>query len=438
MPLMSENKDIIAEPRLRVVIINKSDSTGGAAVVSRRLMESLRGEGVDARMLVVEKLTHSPYIELAASPRSIKRPFLAERLKIFMANGFDRSTLFKIDTGSDGLPLWEHHLVKEADAVLINWVNQGMLSLKGVEKIIALGKPVIWTMHDMWCMTGICHHAGDCRGYLKKCGNCPLLGKRGGDNDLSHKIWEKKRRLGSLQEKITFVAVSNWLAGKAKESSLLAGEKVCVIPNPFNLSFDECSREKNSGGKIRLIFGAARVDDPIKGLPVLVEATKLLRTDYPELASRMELVTFGGVKDPSSLSGMGVESRHLGMVKGEDEVRKVYESADILVSASSYETLPGTLVEAQAYGCIPVSCNPGGQSDIVEHLSTGHLAHFSSDLEVAARNLAEGIVWAVSVVDDEPARAAMLARMRDNVKSRFLSSAVAGAYVRLICGRRNV
>ncbi len=67
-----------------------------------------------------------------------------------------------------------------------------------------------------------------------------------------------------------------------------------------------------------------------------------------------------------------------------------------------------------------------------------HLAHFSSDLEVAARNLAEGIVWAVSVVDDEPARAAMLARMRDNVKSRFLSSAVAGAYVRLICGRRNV
>ena len=88
-----------------------------------------------------------------------------------------------------------------------------------------------------------------------------------------------------------------------------------------------------------------------------------MRTDYPELASRMELVTFGGVKDPSSLSDMGVESRHLGMVKGEDEVRKVYESADILVSASSYETLPGTLVEAQAYGCIrSVSTREGSQT----------------------------------------------------------------------------
>ena len=68
---------------MKVVIINKSDSTGGAAVVSRRLMEALREEGVDARMLVVEKLTDSPYVEVAASKRDIKRPFLAERLKIF-------------------------------------------------------------------------------------------------------------------------------------------------------------------------------------------------------------------------------------------------------------------------------------------------------------------------------------------------------------------
>ena len=44
----------------KILIINKSDSTGGAAVVSRRLMEALRAEGADARMLVVEKLTDSP------------------------------------------------------------------------------------------------------------------------------------------------------------------------------------------------------------------------------------------------------------------------------------------------------------------------------------------------------------------------------------------
>lgn len=37
---------------MRVVIISRSDQTGGAAVVSHRLMLALRAEGVDARMLV--------------------------------------------------------------------------------------------------------------------------------------------------------------------------------------------------------------------------------------------------------------------------------------------------------------------------------------------------------------------------------------------------
>ena len=37
---------------MKVVIVNKSDSTGGAAVVSYRLMEALCDAGVDARMHV--------------------------------------------------------------------------------------------------------------------------------------------------------------------------------------------------------------------------------------------------------------------------------------------------------------------------------------------------------------------------------------------------
>ena len=102
---------------LKVVIINKSDSTGGAAVVSFRLMNALRTAGVDARMLVAEKLTDSPFVEGAGKPWQLKCSFLAERLKIFLANGLNRKTLFKIDTGSDGVPLHKHPAVMEADVM---------------------------------------------------------------------------------------------------------------------------------------------------------------------------------------------------------------------------------------------------------------------------------------------------------------------------------
>lgn len=430
---------------MKIVIINKSDSTGGAAVVSRRLMEALRGEGTDARMLVVEKLTDSPYVETVAPKRKTMAPFLMERLKIFIRLRFSRKNLFKVDTASDGLPLWRHPLVREADAIFLNWVNQGMLSLKGVREILKLGKPVVWTMHDMWCMTGVCHHAGLCRRFEDKdtlCRGCPMMPH--GDN-LARDVASRKLATYGLAHGIKFVAVSRWLAEKGKGSVLLGAQDVCVIPNAFIVRGEPRSRiAKRNGEKVTLLFGAARLDDPIKGLPVLVEATRKLRTENPQLADRLELVTYGGIKNADALSGFGIRHRHLGVIKGEDAIRETYENADILVSASSYETLPGTLVEAQAYGCIPVSFDRGGQGDIVDHKSTGYLAHYpevrgpaeDGSLSEAAERLAEGIRWAAAMTED-PARYAEIVRdMRLNVEARFSPQAVARSYLALFRERR--
>ena len=71
---------------MKIVIINRSDHTGGAAVVSFRLMNALRDAGADARMLVVEKLSDSPYVEICAPADKARIPFLKERLKIFANN----------------------------------------------------------------------------------------------------------------------------------------------------------------------------------------------------------------------------------------------------------------------------------------------------------------------------------------------------------------
>ncbi|MDE5976157.1 MAG: glycosyltransferase, partial [Muribaculaceae bacterium] len=365
----------------------------------------------------------------AATGMRLKFPFLKERLGIFVENGFNRETLFKIDTGADGLPLWRHPLVREADAVLLNWVNQGFLSLKGVARIAALGKPVIWTMHDMWNMTGICHHAGDCKHFHGECGDCHLMGSHKGAHDLSRRVWLKKK--GKLPADICYVAVSSWLAAKASESSLLGKARVEVIPNAFPMELGK-KGGRTFDGPIQILFGAARLDDPIKGLPVLVEMTKVLVEKYPELAARMELVTFGGVRNPESMEGIAIPHRHLGILRGDEAIRKVYEEGDILVSASSYETLPGTLVEAQAYGCLPVSFNQGGQRDIVDHLSTGFIATYSDDLTEAALNLAEGVAWAAGIIAEPELYRHTLEDMRRSVATRFSGHAVASAYLSLI------
>lgn len=405
----------------KVVFLSRSDLRGGAAIVTYRLMMAMREQGVDARMLVCEKLSDSPYVDYCAPEWRIQYSFLKERLEVFVRNGFDRSTLFKVDPASEGLPVWRHPWVIEADAIFLGWVNQGMVSLKGVEKLSGLGKPLVWTMHDMWNMTGICHHAGDCKGYLKECGDCPFLGKRGRYNDMSHTTWERKKRLYGMTD-IRFVSVSSWLAAKASDSALLRDSQVVVIPNPFSiLELEPTVRKRKPGDRIRVIFGAARLDDPIKGLPVLKEALRIVKQDYPEVASDIELVTFGAFKNPESGEGFAVPHRHLGMLSGEDAIRKAYEDCDIVVSSSDFETLPGTLVEGQAYGCIPVAIDHGGQRDIIDHMKTGYLADWNDDISVRAGNIAEGLLWACCNAGD----IALIKRMRQSVVEKFSASEVA-------------
>lgn len=415
---------------MKVALICKSDATGGAAVVSFRLMNALRARGIDARLIVAERLTDSHYSVRAAGRWRAKIPFIAERLRIFIANGFSRSTLFKIDNASDGLPLHKIPFIREADVICLNWINQGLLSLKGIRKLAQLGKPVVWTMHDMWNMTGICHHAGECKHFLYpagECGNCPLLGSKSGTNDLSHATFLRKKNLyGSC--KIAFVAVSNWLADTARKSTLLHNENISVIPNPFPQEYLEPGAAKalipRSGGKIRLIFGAARLDDPIKGLPTLVRATQLLKRNWKTIAEKIELITFGTLKDPDALDGIEVATTHLGRVLPET-IRSIYESGDIVVSTSSWETLPGTLIEGQAWGCIPVALDHGGQSDIIDHEKTGYLAGWSDDDEIRALNIAEGIVWAAEHIGE------LTKLMHKNVSDCFSEEAVANQYISL-------
>ncbi len=414
---------------MKVVIINKSDSIGGAAIVSRRLMEALRREGVDAGMLVVDRQTDSPCVHLASNLAAIRVPFLAERLKIFMANGFNRRDLFKVDTASDGLPLDRHPLVREADVICLNWVNQGMLSLRGLKRLLDLGKPVVWTMHDMWNMTGICHHAGECERWQSHCGNCPLLGARASKGDLSARVHRRKANIYQRdlmgEGRLHFVPVSNWLAEHARRSSLLAGMPISVIANAFPVP-NGMPEHVGGGDKFNIVMGAARLDDPVKGLPILVEATRILAARYPEEASGMCLTTFGTLRDPEALAGVAIEHRHLGRISGEENVRDVYCHGDAVVSTSLYETLPGTLVEGQVYGCVPVSFRRGGQPDIVDHLATGYLAEWDDDIVTAAGNIAAGMVAARRMAGEETRR-----RMYQSAARRFAAPVIARKYIDL-------
>lgn len=144
---------------LKVAMISHSDMLGGASVVTYRLMKALKAEGVDARMSVYNRLTDDASVRQVGTAGTRGVRFAWERVRIMAANGFRRDDLFKVSTADTGFNLSRDPWIREADVILLGWINQGLLSLDDIEALGRLGKPVVWVMHDMWCLTGICHHS---------------------------------------------------------------------------------------------------------------------------------------------------------------------------------------------------------------------------------------------------------------------------------------
>ena len=141
---------------MRVLIINTSERIGGAAIAAGRLMESLKNNGIKAKMLVRDKQTDQ--ISVVGLKRSWLQvwKFMWERIVIWSANRFQRYHLFDVDIANTGTDITSLPEFRQADVIHLHWINQGMLSLKNIRKILTSGKPVVWTMHDMWPCTGIC------------------------------------------------------------------------------------------------------------------------------------------------------------------------------------------------------------------------------------------------------------------------------------------
>lgn len=379
---------------MKIVIISTSSTLGGAAIASSRLAEALARKGQEVTMVTLDGRG--------------RIPFLAERAEIFLRNGLSRTNLFKVSTARFGLRLSAMPEVREADVIMLGWFNQGLLSLR---EIARLGKPLVWTMHDMWAFTGICHHSLGCDRFTGECGCCPFIRRPlRRPADMSHSVWLRKERIYDSVP-IHYVAVSRWLADRAASSKLLARRPLSVIPNPHPISEFTPRR----GSENLIVMGAARLDDPIKGLDAAVDALNAVHDDMPEARA----IFFGKMRSARALSRLRMPHTPVGVL-GPDALRELYARASVVLSSSEFETSGNTLIEGMASGAVPVSFDRGGQTDIIDHLTTGYLARQG---DVA--DLARGIRWALKSDIDPMA-------LHRAAEDRFGADAIASRYLDLI------
>lgn len=381
---------------MRILIINTSERIGGAAVAANRLMESLKNNGIKVKMLVRDKQTDQISV-VSSNQKGLELwNFIWERIVIWIANRFKRNNLFAVDIANTGIDITSLPEFQQADIIHLHWINQGMLSLKNIQKIIESRKPIVWTMHDMWPCTGICHHARECTNYQSECRFCPFIYKNGGKNDLSTRIFRKKKKLYN-QTKISFIACSKWLKEKAEVSALMEGQTVINIPNPININLFKPRNKAEARKKLNLpldrqliLFGSVKITDKRKGIDYLVDSCKLLIDHHPELQEKIGVVVFGNQSELiQNLLPFKVYS--LPFVSNEHDIVDIYNSVDLYVTPSLEENLPNMIMESMACGVPCVGFNVGGIPEMIDHLHNGYVAQYKS-----SEDFANGIYWVLT------------------------------------------
>ena len=410
---------------MRVLIINTSERIGGAAIAANRLMDALRNNGIQAKMLVRDKQTNNiTIIGLKKSLWSIWQ-FVWERIVIWKANHFKQHNLFAVDIANTGTDITTYPEFKEADIIHLHWINQGMLSLKDLKKILQSGKPIVWTMHDMWPCTGICHHARECDKYHKECHHCPYLYNGGAKKDLSHQTFKKKKELYQLSP-ITFITCSQWLKERAGQSALLEQHPIVHIPNPIKTNLFTPRNKVEARQKCNLptdkkliLFGSVKITDKRKGIDYFIESCKILAEKHPELVNNLGVAVYG--KESEQLKSLvPFQVYALDYISNEKELVNVYNAVDLYVTPSLEENLPNTIMEAMACGIPCVGFNVGGIPEMIDHLHNGYVADYKS-----AEDFANGIHWTLS----ESEYQSLSEEARRKVTSSYSESTIAKKYI---------
>ena len=415
---------------MKVALINTSDSGGGAAEACMRLLKALQLQSVDVTMVVqhkkrAEQAVYTVERNIFGRLRS-KFNFLLERIPFMLFKERDKQVRFAFSPANAGTDISNSKIIQDADIIHLHWTNSGFLSINDIKKIIALNKPVIWTLHDMWAFTGGCHYSGPCNHFKNQCGNCFFL-RYPDDNDISHDGWLAKKEMFSIAKNLSIVTCSHWLGETAMKSTLLKGLMIQAIPNPIDTEL--FSPQDKAAAKIKwgisstariILFGAANINHVRKGIGFLVDALQHLHDGYKS-NSGIEVVIFGKNKH-FDVEKLPFIVRQLNIVTSPAELAEIFSMADVFVSPSIEDNLPNMIMEAMSCGTPVVAFNTGGIPDLIDHQVNGYLAEFKS-----ATDLASGIDDVFNPLNHDKYSAAA----RYKVKRMFNNEKVAGQYIDL-------
>jgi len=208
---------------MKVVHFSNSDFRGATARAVLALHQQLLEGGVRSRFFAKE------CFQEGTEPISSFEPeFFAQ---LAQATCFDGNLTHELVSNFTlGLPSsgrLDASAAIDADIIHLHDIK-GLFSPQTIGNLLSLGKPVVWSLSDMWAFTGGCHHALDCTGYQQSCNNCPQIKEN--RHGLPALLLEKKRTAFAAPN-LHIITPTNWIGKSASTSRVFGQTAHTTIPS---------------------------------------------------------------------------------------------------------------------------------------------------------------------------------------------------------------
>lgn len=242
--------------------------------------------------------------------------------------------------------------------VHIHWVP-GMATKKDLNALGRNNLKIFIHLHDMWFLTGGCHHSFSCMGFTTNCNTCPFARKIYSDIIRESKF----QKLNFLkQDNVYLIAPSTWMQKKIEIMDPKLLTKSRLIPNPVNPDnyrpLSKSLAKKIIGvdlNNIVLGFVASNLNDANKGIQNFVGELEKSRD-----GSNITLLFVGDGQIKTHMSSLTFK-----YVKNTSQMSILYSAMDMFINPSIVETFSYTNLEASLHNTPVLSLKNGGSGDTI-------------------------------------------------------------------------
>ncbi len=347
---------------MNILLVNTTYQGGGAEKVTRQLFHGFDNTDIKMHLLVGRGDTADSSYEIIYERRV---PYFFSRVygKLAPYRKYDRYAAKRIIDA-----VRKHNI----DIVHLQNIHGNYMGIRDVAEISRHCR-VVWTLHDMWAITGHCAHAFDCMKWAKSdCTDCPRPETYPAIRmNVADKMLAAKKTSFSGHN-IVFVSPSEWLAARFRES-VLKNEMIQIINNGIDTNFytpgDVVALRQKYGfpaDKHILLFAASDLNSQFRSFKHLLAALELIekKSDYC-------LVVLGNCNTPITFHDEFTVFL-MGYIRDEAVMNELYALSDAYVTPSLADNFPCTTIESFASGTPVIAFASGGLTEQID-ATTGWL-----------------------------------------------------------------